>query len=161
MIEQTLKEVRAKQEEDKYARDIPYDNFDDILKGELSAMRAYEQAREILHQPNHEEINQFHHDHKEAFKFWKKASNRKDFNESSSAGIWGKVVEGFVGTAKIIGDTTTVKALKKGEEHGLRQYEEMLRREDIPIDYKEKIKKVFIPQTQKHINNLEAMANQK
>lgn len=159
MIEQTLKEVKANRTKDKVQRNTSTSKFDDILEGELSAVEAYKQAKEQFSMPLKKRIDQLCKDHKEAFRFWKDVSNKTNFDKKVGSGVWGKVVEGFVGTAKLMGETPTIKVLKKGEEHGLRQYKEMLRREDIPHKYKDKIKKIFIPQTLNHIDSLTAMNN--
>ena len=42
------------------------DNFDDILKGELSAIRAYEQAKVAFNSPEMQRMDQFQNDHKQS-----------------------------------------------------------------------------------------------
>ena len=58
-------------------------------------------------------------------------------------------------TAKLFGDTSALKALKEGEEHGLKDYREAL--EDVDGSTRRLIAEVLIPAQQRHITTLDAM----
>lgn len=157
MIEQTMKKVKQN-DTLKSNLDKGEHNFTDIVQGELAAINAYEQVSEKFPEsPERKRIDQFRVDHSQAYSFWANESDISVSSEMTEPGIWGKVVEGFVGTAKLFGQTPTLKALIAGEEHGLNQYQEMLEDKDLDREYKTKIKNEFIPQIQGHINSLKAM----
>src|SRR5262249_55511946 len=73
-------------------------------------------------------------------------------NDSGAWGAWAKTVEG---TAKLFGDSAALKALKEGEEHGLKDYREAIN--DVDSSSAALIESELIPSQQRHIGTLDRM----
>ncbi len=129
-----------------------------ILRGEVSACEAYDQAIEKIEDfPERSTLAKIRNDHHEAANFWKAQANIQRVDQDKDSGAWGSVVKSFVGASKLFGDNATLKAIKEGEEHGLSNYEDMLENEEVTIAQKQKIRTYFIPRQQNHISTLNSM----
>lgn len=134
------------------------ESINEILRGEISAAEAYDQVFETLDSDvEKSRLNEFRQEHLACVDFWKTQAKMDGTMPETESGIWGKAVEAFVGTSKLFGNTTALRALKEGEEHGLKNYKDLLKREDITPLQKDQIKRQFIPTQEKHINSLNAM----
>ncbi len=134
------------------------EDIDEILRGEISAVEAYEQVIEQLSEdPELFRLTEMKVDHENAVNYWKKESRDSGRIPESDSSLWGNVVEAFVGTSKIIGDEAALIALKKGEEHGLSNYRKMLNSEKLKKAEKEKIENMFIPNQKKHIESIDLL----
>ena len=69
-------------------------------------------------------------------------------------GAWAKTVQG---TMSLFGDSSSLKALKEGEEHGLKDYQEAL--DDVDATSTQLIQNQLIPAQQRHINLLDQLIN--
>jgi len=76
---------------------------------------------------------------------------------SDSSGAWGAWAKFVEGTANLFGDAASLKALKEGEEHGLKDYEEGI--DDIDATSAELVQNQLIPAQQRHINLLDQLIN--
>lgn len=129
-----------------------------VIRGEISARNAYEQVMQnISEDPEAKRLDEFHRDHEETINYWKTQLEFEGQEPEDSSGTWGAAVEAFVGGAKLLGNTTALKALKAGEEHGLTQYQELLNSDDISAKHKRYVSEVLIPKQERHIYSLEAM----
>ena len=72
---------------------------------------------------------------------------------SSDLGAFAKAVEG---TAKLLGNAAALKALKEGEEHGLKDYEDALNDKNLPADCQALIRGL-IPRQRQHITTLDGL----
>lgn len=134
------------------------EDLNEVLRGEISAVEAYTQVMEKIESaPESYRLRQFKLDHENAVKFWKKQAKIMGKIPSNSSSIWGKVVESFVGISKIVGEEQALKALKKGEEHGLSLYEDLLKSEQLTSFQKDEIKNSFIPRQKRHIESINAI----
>ena len=79
-------------------------------------------------------------------------ANKKGISFSSDSGAWGSWAKVVTGSAKMLGEKAALKALKEGEEHGLKQYKDALDSDDLPVEVRTVIKQDFIPSQQNHIN---------
>jgi hypothetical protein len=73
-------------------------------------------------------------------------------NPSDSSGAWGAWAQTVQGTMNLFGDTSSLKALKEGEEHGLKDYEDALK--DVDGVSRQFISNKLIPQQQRHLSLL-------
>jgi hypothetical protein len=71
---------------------------------------------------------------------------------SGAWGVWAKTVQG---TMNLLGDASSLKALKEGEEHGLKDYQEAV--DDVDAASAQLIQNQFIPAQQKHIDLLDQL----
>ena len=134
------------------------DQMNSVLRGEISATEAYQSVLEKLEtDPDSPRLHQFLDDHQSAVTYWQEQIDREGAEHDASSGPWGSAVEAFVATAKLLGNVAALSALKEGEEHGLKLYEEMLASDDLTMDQRNYIREDLIPKQRQHINSLEAM----
>ena len=76
---------------------------------------------------------------------------------SDSSGAWGVWAKTVQGTMNLFGDASSLKALKEGEEHGLKDYQEAL--DDVDATSAQLIQNQLIPAQQRHINLLDQLIN--
>lgn len=74
---------------------------------------------------------------------------------SDSSGAWGAWAKFTQGTANLFGDASSLKSLKEGEEHGLKDYQEGVK--DIDATSAELVRNQLIPAQMKHINILDQL----
>ncbi len=132
--------------------------LNEILRGEMSAKESYDQIFEkIESDAEKKRLKEFKAEHMEAIDFWKHQARVEGILPDKNSGVWGKAVEAFIGTSKLFGNTTALKALKEGEEHGLKSYKKLLESDKLTAFQKDQINKRFVPMQKKHINSLNAM----
>lgn len=133
-------------------------DIDEIIRGEISAVEAYEQVMEkVKDDPEAYRLRQFKLDHQNAVQYWKKEEKISGKIPQMDSSVWGAAVEAFIGVSKLIGEETALRALKKGEEHGLTNYEKMLTSSRLTSYQKEEIRKTYIPRQKRHIESLNAL----
>jgi hypothetical protein len=54
-----------------------------------------------------------------------------------------------------------MKALKEGEEHGVKDYEDALKDANFPVECQTLIRSTLLPQTRSHIQVLDQLMNRK
>ena len=134
------------------------DQLNSLLRGEISAVETYKQAIEKVDDEHTSEatalraIAQEHGEHAQALRDEIRRLGGEPDDSSGAWGAWAKTVEG---TAKIFGDTSALKALKEGEEHGLKDYGEAL--DDLDEPARTLIRDRLIPAQQRHVELLNGM----
>jgi hypothetical protein len=130
----------------------------DLYKGEKSAVETYDRAlKNIGSGPGVDELQKMQREHDEALAAISQHLPQDDIPESS--GVWGSWANAVTETASLFGKKAALKALKEGEEHGLKQYTDAL---DDQIDPKVKsmIRDTFIPRQRQHIETLDDLMQQ-
>jgi hypothetical protein len=144
--------------EGKQPEAMKNDDIYEILRGEVSARDSYEQVLEkVTKDPESNRLREFMSDHENAIIFWKEQIKVSGEIPKETSGIWGTVIEGFMGVSKILGADAALMALKKGEEHGLSTYTEMLKSEKISPFQKNEIRNIFIPRQMRHVESISAI----
>jgi uncharacterized protein (TIGR02284 family) len=108
-----------------------------LLRGEMSAIETYRQALEKITDDNAfgaEELRALRVDHRDAADALWHHIEQHGGKPSEGSGAWGAFAKAVEGTAKMFGDTAALKALKEGEEHGLKDYEAALNDKNLPAD---------------------------
>jgi uncharacterized protein (TIGR02284 family) len=109
-----------------------------LLRGEMSAIETYRQAIDKLGQEPHdpwiEELRAIQRDHRDAADALWHHVEQHGGKPSEGSGPWGAFAKAIEGTAQLLGNAVALKALKEGEEHGLKDYEETLQDETLPAD---------------------------
>ncbi len=134
--------------------------LDDLIRGELSALKAYDQALEDVKEPKQRSnLQAIRNDHEKAVSKLSKyvASKPELLEDTKDAGPWGKFAEAWTKTRSFIGNEGALKALKDGEEHGIEEYQEALEDDSIPKELKQAIKSDMLPQQKKHMKSLNKM----
>lgn len=132
--------------------------FADILRGEISAVEAYEQVMEKLDgEAEKTRLREFLADHKMAREYWEQQIQAKGETPVKDSGPWGTFAEAFVGSSKLFGNTAALKAIEEGEEHGLKEYREFIEDDNSTEAQREYVRKVLIPNQERHITSIQAM----
>ena len=130
-----------------------------LLRGEMSAIETYRQGLDQLrdaNEPGVEELRAIQRDHRDAADVLWHHIERSGGKPSEGSGPWGSFAKAVEGTAKLFGNAAALKALKEGEEHGLKDYQDALENKDLPADCRELILS-FIPKQRQHIAILDQL----
>jgi rubrerythrin len=141
-----------------FAADKPMTTqLDDLIRGEMSAVRVYNQVLEKVKDPAEvKKLTAIRTDHMNAVASLKRYATADVKEDTKTVGPWGTFTEAWTGAAKLMGNETALKALRTGEEHGITEYKEALDDSAISADLKNMIKSKFLPQTESHIKTLNA-----
>jgi uncharacterized protein (TIGR02284 family) len=129
-----------------------------LLRGELAATETYQQAMEKAGDAGPAaELRQIRDEHRTAANTIRQHIHELGGKPDQDSGIWGAWAKAVEGTAKLFGNTAAMKALKEGEEHGLKEYEKVLQDASVPGACKTAIQTTFLPQTRAHISTLDRL----
>ena len=147
-----------------YAEKTPNDSvgqLNSLLRGEISAQETYTQAIERLAIDGRSEVEvlrQIARDHSAAVERLRDSVTRAGGKPAESSGVWGAFARSVEGTAKSLGDKAAIKALKEGEEHGLKDYRAAV--DDVDPNTRQIIVGDLIPAQERHIQQLETLLAQ-
>lgn len=134
------------------------EELNELLRGEISAVETYRQALEkVGREPGSDGLRESLKNHESATEVIRKEIVRLGGKPTTDSGAWGVWAETVTGSAKIIGNTAALKALKEGEEHGMKEYTEILEDKDVAANFKTKIREEHLPQQRTHIAVLNKM----
>ena len=123
-----------------------------LLRGELAATETYQQAlAKVGDEPMAEELRRIHMEHREAANTLRQYVHKHGGQPDQGSGAWGTFAKAVEGTAKVFGNAAAVKALKEGEEHGIKDYEAALQDARLAADAKDLIRDRLLPQTRAHL----------
>lgn len=136
-------------------------DLNELLRGERSAIETYTQALEkVGSEPGAVHLKENLKNHQEAVAEISSEIERLGGSPTTNSGAWGLWAKTVTGSAKLLGDTVALKALKEGEQHGVKEYQEILEKADVPSDFKSKVRTKFLPQQQSHIATIDSMISQ-
>lgn len=134
------------------------EQLNSLLRGEISAVETYEQAIRKVgedHVRDAAELRAIAREHGQNAQALREEIRRLGGDPEDSSGAWGVYAKTIEGVATLFGDASALKALKEGEEHGLKDYREAL--DDVDESSRPLITEVFLPAQQRHIAILDAM----
>ena len=121
-------------------------------------METYEQAlKKVDVEPHAKELRDIHQDHQTAAQKIEAQIRQIGGEPSKTSGAWGAWAKTVQGTAKLFGDTAALKALKEGEEHGLKDYESTAKQADQDPQVRQMFEQEFIPMQRRHIQTLDRL----
>jgi len=131
-----------------------------LLRGEMSAIETYRQALEKAGtEPGATDLHRFAMDHRDAAaQLWQHVE-RYGGKPSEGSGAWGAWAKTVEGAAKLFGNAAALKALKEGEEHGLKEYQDALYDQDLADDCRDLIRGL-IEKQREHIVALDRLISQ-
>ena len=135
------------------------DQLNSLLRGELAAVETYEQALRRLNGPGTELADQLVHfaaEHSRNADLMKARVEALGGQPSGSSGAWGTWAKVVQGSANVFGDGSAIKALKEGEEHGLKDYADALEANELDEMTRRLVENELIPRQRKHIAALDA-----
>lgn len=132
--------------------------MDDLIRGEMAAVKAYDTALKDLKGPERERLQAIRQNHQSNVdRLSKYVAGKPDLLEDTeSSGAWGTFASAWTKGGKLIGNDAALKALQTGEEHGINEYEEALEDDSIPKNLKAQIKDDMLPKQKKHIETLKS-----
>jgi uncharacterized protein (TIGR02284 family) len=141
------------------APDQTVNQLNSLLRGEISAAETYRMAIDkIVASPNSDNVGllrEIQEEHGRAAQGIRDRIQELGGEASDTSGAWGVWAKTVQGTMNLLGDTSSLKALKEGEEHGLKDYQEAL--DDVDASSAQLIQNQFIPAQQRHINLLDQL----
>jgi len=129
-----------------------------LLRGELAATETYQQAIAKMDRTAHAaDLRRMHVEHREAANTLRQHVHECGGKPDQGSGAWGAWAKFVEGTAKIFGETAALKALKEGEEQGVKDYESALQKGELAAECRLLIRNQLLPQTREHIATLDRM----
>ena len=133
-----------------------------LLRGEISAAETYRMAidKVVNSSQNAADVGllqQIQEEHGRAAQGIRDRILELGGEASDSSGAWGAWAKTVQGTMNLFGDASSLKALKEGEEHGLKDYQTVLG--DVDPTSAQLIQNQLIPAQQRHINLLDQLIN--
>jgi len=136
----------------------PQSNFEEIIKGERSAVETYKQVLASANGSSKlDPIRSMSADHIQAVQYFADIAHAKGLKVPDSSGLWGAWAKLTTGLAKSFGDKSSLKILKEGEEHGKKVYESLLEADTVDEQVKSAIRIKFLPQQERHIQELDRL----
>lgn len=128
--------------------------LESLYRGELSACETYNKAiASVKESSTRMRLKEIQKDHLDAVSQLRSCLEKNGGKVPEDSGAWGAWAKTVTASATMMGDATTFKTLKEGEEHGVKEYRDAIVEEE--IDFKTKsILQDFIPKQQKHIEAL-------
>lgn len=136
--------------------------LDSLLRGEISATETYRMAIEAAADSNDPGIDvsllrQLQEEHGRAAQSLRDRIQELGGEASDTSGPWGAWAKLTQGTANLFGDASSLKSLKEGEEHGLKDYRDAV--DDLDPTTQTLVQNQLIPQQERHINLLDKLLN--
>ncbi|MBC7659290.1 MAG: DUF2383 domain-containing protein [Chitinophagaceae bacterium] len=126
-----------------------------LLRGELSAVETYQQALEsVSEQQAVVELERISMEHSQAVSLLREEIRHFGGVADESSGAWGLWAQAVEGTAKVFGTTAALKALKEGEEHGLKEYQAIMNDPDLMPELKSLLTERLQLRQKEHIETL-------
>jgi hypothetical protein len=140
--------------------DLAITQLNSFLRGEISAAETYRMAIDKAgddpdHAANIGLLRGAQADHGRAAQALRDRIRELGGEASDSSGPWGVWAKFVEGAANIFSDSTSLKALKEGEEHGLKDYQRGV--DDVDATSAELILNQLIPAQEKHVNLLDQL----
>ena len=137
--------------------------LNDLLRGELSAVETYDMALPLISEDRMAlaDLRACRASHQDRVDLLRDAVIRAGGEPVDSSGAWGAFARAVEGSASALGSSSlAVKTLEKGEEHGLREYEELLPR--LEMEWRTMISKEALPEqrrTQNIVSSVQKLMN--
>jgi uncharacterized protein (TIGR02284 family) len=135
-----------------------HDSLNALLRGEIAATETYQQAlTKVGDDPRAADLHKIRDAHRTAANTLRQHVHEHGGKPDQGSGGWGVYAKSVAAAASVFGDTAALKALKEGEEYGLKDYEKALADDKLPADCKELIRSTLLPQTRAHVPVLEKL----
>jgi len=129
-----------------------------LIRGELAAIETYHQAMgKMSDAPEATELQAILTEHRAAVELLRKHVAGHGGTPPTGSGAWGAWARLVEGTAKAFGNAAALKALKEGEEHGIKEYERAVEADDMDDDCREMLRTQLLPQAKSHIPILDRL----
>ncbi len=132
---------------------------DKILRGELSAIEAYDHVIEASIKDEFAPITtlaQIRNEHQRSCESLRQLVEKKGEHPSDDSGAWGTVITALINVRSFFGLSSALRTLRTGEEHGLKLYQDAL---DMDLAERERavIRDILVPRQVRHMAQLDAI----
>ena len=119
---------------DTEKRALTISALNELLRGELSAVETYNQALTVVKEDLEARaaLTECQTSHENRVLRLRSEILDRGGEPSEASGAWGMFAKLVEGGAKVVGARMAVNALEAGEDHGLKEYHELLPKLDIP-----------------------------
>ncbi len=134
------------------------EQLNSLLRGEISAAETYRMAIDKVggdRQADGAALRAIAQEHGEHAQRLRDEIRRAGGEADDASGTWGAYAKTIEAAASLFGDASALKALKEGEEHGLKDYRSALDAVDEPA--RKLIAETLIPAQQRHMSSLDAL----
>ena len=102
-------------------------DLNELLRDELAAIETYRHAIAKMrkshgHDPRFQQLTDMLHDHEQAAGKLRDLVQRIGGTAANDAGPWGTWANTVLGAASLLGDKAALRALREGEESGVKDY---------------------------------------
>lgn len=133
------------------------ETMNSLLRGELSATETYQQAMEkVGNGPGFSELKSIHAQHRAAANEFRQHVHQLGGKPDQGSGAWGAFAKAIEGTATLLGNKAALKALKEGEEHGLKEYQSAMVNRELPQVCRDGLSRL-VSQTKNHVTTLDKL----
>lgn len=137
------------------------DDLNRLLRDELSAVETYRQALDknrdaFENDARFRELSQMHEDHQQAAAELRQLIQQMGGSPVDDSGAWGTWANTVMGTARLFGDKAALKALKEGEESGIKDYQQVMQERGAARELQSVLTSAM-SKTQQHIRLLDRM----
>lgn len=124
------------------------DDLNSCLRGELAAVETYRQAldkgrSEYANDPKFQQLEKMLRNHEQAATQLQSLIRQHGGEPDTDSGAWGTWANTVMGASKLLGDRAALKALKEGEESGVKQYRGLIDDTDTPADVRDAAMKLM------------------
>lgn len=135
--------------------DNTVDTLNCLLRGELSAIETYSQAiHKLSGSGPHPLLATMRSEHQQSVGILRRLIKERGGDPVTDSGVWGVFAKAVEGAAVAMGTGPAVAALKQGEEHGMKEYEDALKDENLDPAVREAIRNELLPALERHLLNL-------
>lgn len=140
----------------------PVAQLNSLLRGEIAAAETYRMAIDKVagSETGSTEVGllrEIQDEHGRAAQSVRDRIRELGGEAADSSGAWGVWAKTVQGTMNLFGDASSLKALKEGEEHGLKDYHDATA--SLDVTSLQLVQNQLIPQQQRHIDLLDQMIN--
>lgn len=137
------------------------DDLNSCLRGELAAIETYRQALEKSRSeygtdPKFEQLEKMMRNHEQGATLLQSLVRQKGGEPDTDSGAWGTWANTVMGASRLLGDKAALKALKEGEESGIKQYRSLIDSSDTPADVRDVAMKLM-KNDKEHCTRLDTM----
>jgi uncharacterized protein (TIGR02284 family) len=136
------------------------DTLNSLLRGEISAAETYKMAIDKVSEDtsaNAGLLREIQMEHGRAAQAIRDRIRELGGQAADSSGAWGVWAKTVQETMNLFGDTSSMKSLKEGEEHGLKEYQNAV--PELDASSAQLIANQYIPAQQRHIDLLDQLIN--
>ncbi|HSU66190.1 MAG TPA: DUF2383 domain-containing protein [Tepidisphaeraceae bacterium] len=135
--------------------------LDSLLRGEISAAETYRMAIDKAAGSEPADrvtlLREIQEEHGRAAQSVRDRIRELGGNPSDNSGAWGVWAKTVQAAMSLFGDTSSLKALKEGEEHGLKHYHDSI--DTLDATSQQLVQNQLIPAQQRHIDLLDQLIN--